>query len=150
MRKSLLAGAVVVLAAVLLLAFQPWKLLTTVEVHEASPLTATAAAGSFSGLAHPTTGRARVGDSGAGQALFIEDLVTDNGPDLQVYLSTVPSDGDAKAFARDGLRLGALKGNKGSQSYPIPAGTDLARYRSVVIWCDRFSVGFGVAPLARV
>jgi Electron transfer DM13 len=25
---------------------------------------------------------------------------------------------------------------------------DLTRFRSVVIWCRRFSIGFGVAPIA--
>jgi len=43
--------------------------------------------------------------------------------------------------------LGGLKGNLGSSNYLIPAGTDLSGFRSAVIWCRRFSVGFGVAPL---
>jgi len=29
----------------------------------------------------------------------------------------------------------------------IPAETDLSRYVSVVIWCDRFNSAFGAAPL---
>jgi hypothetical protein len=43
--------------------------------------------------------------------------------------------------------LGKLKGNKGNQNYTLPADLDLSRYRSAVIWCKRFAVGFGVAPL---
>ena len=46
------------------------------------------------------------------------------------------------------IDLGALKGNRGSQNYAIPAGTDLAAFKSAVIWCRRFAVGFGVAPLS--
>ncbi|MDH3497546.1 MAG: DM13 domain-containing protein, partial [Gemmatimonadota bacterium] len=44
--------------------------------------------------------------------------------------------------------LGGLKGNVGDQNYDIPAGTDLTRYRTVTIWCRRFSVNFGSAPLS--
>ena len=29
----------------------------------------------------------------------------------------------------------------------FPAGTDLSAFKSAVIWCRRFAVGFGVAPL---
>jgi Electron transfer DM13 len=34
-----------------------------------------------------------------------------------------------------------------SQNYAIPAGTDLSAFKSAVIWCRRFAVGFGVASL---
>jgi len=37
---------------------------------------------------------------------------------------------------------------RGSQNYAIPAGTDLLAFKSAVIWCRRFVVGFGVAPLS--
>jgi len=46
-------------------------------------------------------------------------------------------------------RLGALKGNIGGQNYPVPRAADPGRYRTVVIWCERFSVTFGYAPLTR-
>jgi hypothetical protein len=46
------------------------------------------------------------------------------------------------------IDLSALKGNRGSQDYAIPAGTDLAAFKSAVIWCRRFVVGFGVALLS--
>jgi hypothetical protein len=45
------------------------------------------------------------------------------------------------------LLLTHLEGNVGSSNYLIPAGTDLARYASVVIWCDRFNSAFGAAAL---
>jgi hypothetical protein len=47
------------------------------------------------------------------------------------------------------VSLGKLKGNKGDQNYTLPVGLDLNRYTSVSIWCDRFDVSFGAAPLAR-
>ncbi len=38
------------------------------------------------------------------------------------------------------LYLGPLKATNGSFNYEIPAGTDVAIYRSVVVWCRAFSV----------
>jgi hypothetical protein len=64
-----------------------------------------------------------------------------------VYLPPAPARGPGSAFGQAPLELGALKGNKGNQNYELPAGVDLSKYRSVVIWCRRFSVPFGAAPL---
>ena len=47
------------------------------------------------------------------------------------------------------IHLGALKGNIGDQNYELPAGADLNKYQSVTIWCRRFGVNFGTAPLLR-
>jgi hypothetical protein len=33
------------------------------------------------------------------------------------------------------------------QNYEIPRDVDLERFRSAVVWCERFGVGFAVAPL---
>jgi len=46
------------------------------------------------------------------------------------------------------IDLGGLKGNKGDQNFQLPANTDLRKYRAVTIWCARFGVNFGTAPLA--
>src|ERR687891_2422480 len=75
-----------------------------------------------------------------GNILRLEDLMVTNGPDLYVYLSTDKS-------ASDFVNLGRLKANIGSQNYPIPAGTDMAKYDTVLIWCKAFSVLFGSADL---
>ena len=80
------------------------------------------------------------------QKLFI-DLRTSNGPDLFVYLSTTPADGPRDAFDDEFLSPGRLKANQGNQNYAIGAGTRLDRYRSVVIWCRRFTYAFGAAEL---
>ena len=74
--------------------------------------------------------------------LRIEDLDTSNGPDVKVVLSPDPD-----GYADGAISLGTLKGNKGSQNYAIPNDVDVATFRSVVIWCKRFVVDFGVAPL---
>jgi hypothetical protein len=100
--------------------------------------------GSFIGVGdgiHDAQGIAKVipVDSG-GNVLRLEDLVVTNGPDLYVYLSTDKS-------ASDFVNLGRLKANIGNQNYPIPAGTDMTKYDTVLIWCKAFSVLFGSADL---
>jgi len=86
--------------------------------------------------------------AGGGRILRLENLATSNGPDLRVYLSTTPASSDWHGYDRDYVDLGALKGNLGNQNYALPDGVDLSRYRSAVIWCRQFSVGFAVAPLS--
>ena len=114
----------------------------------AEPQIIVEAAGSFIGRSHPTEGSARVlGDGSGVRFLRLEDFRTDNGPDLNVYLSDAPPDAPAGAFDDDFVDLGDLKGNVGSQNYEIPAGLDLDRYSTVAIWCVRFGVVFGAADL---
>jgi hypothetical protein len=164
-----LAFAVVLAAAVavVLVVFQPQKLFIDDKVNEAIPdgvapaiggaagpgAAATQASddrrGAFTSRDHPTSGTAMVISLQDGSRLLrLEDLETDNGPDLRVYLSTATATAPGSAFDDDFVDLGALKGNIGSQNYAIGPSVDLAKFQSVVVWCRRFSVAFGVAPLA--
>jgi hypothetical protein len=129
--------------------FQPQKLLIDQRVDEAPPGTATVAAGRFRSLGHETSGRAAVLEvEGGRRFLRLDELRTSNGPDLFVYLSATPADGPRHAFDDEFLSLGRLKANQGNQNYEIDAGTRLDHYRSVVIWCRRFTYAFGAAELA--
>ncbi|HYG60588.1 MAG TPA: DM13 domain-containing protein [Symbiobacteriaceae bacterium] len=92
---------------------------------------------------HHVKGKASVVSSGGMQYLRFEDFEATNGPDLFVYLV-----GPGMSVG-DGIHLGALKGNIGSQNYEIPAGTDLSMHSQVVIWCRTFNVTFGTADLAN-
>lgn len=104
--------------------------------------------GTFVARDHPTTGTATVYELADGQRLLrLEDLATDNGPDLKVYLSTAGADAPASALDDDVVDLGPLMGNLGNQNYAIPDDVDVSRYASVVIWCKRFAVAFGTSPL---
>ena len=100
--------------------------------------------GSFVGVGdgiHDAQGIAKVIPiEDGGNVVRLEDLVVTNGPDLYVYLSTDKS-------ASDFVSLGKLKANIGNQNYLIPAGTDLSKYDTVLIWCRAFSVLFGSAEL---
>jgi hypothetical protein len=105
----------------------------------------------FVSRSHGTSGIAYyLADADGNLVLRIEDLDTDNGPDLKVYLSTNTPDGDEGDFDEDFVNLGKLKGNIGDQNYEVPPGTDVTRFKSVVIWCDRFDVAFGAAPAPMV
>jgi hypothetical protein len=106
------------------------------------------ASGRFRSLDHETSGRALLVKLADGRVILrFEDLDTLNGPDLRVYLSEVPAGDDAHAYGEDFVDLGQLKGNKGNQNYRVPKDVDVTRFESAVIWCRRFTVGFGVAPL---
>ena len=107
------------------------------------------ARGLFRSLEHHSTGAARLLRVSDGSLyLRFEDLDTSNGPDLVVYLSAREASDDWHGWDQgEYLDLGSLKGNVGDQNYLLPAGTDPTRYRSAVIWCRRFKVGFAVAPL---
>jgi hypothetical protein len=109
----------------------------------------TLTSGGFSSLEHETSGTALVIELEDGSRfLRLEDLETSNGPDLRVILTDQPVSDDWDVWD-DGayVDLGALKGNLGSSNYQIPGDVDLADFETAVIWCRRFSVGFGVAPL---
>jgi hypothetical protein len=102
------------------------------------------ASGEFIAISHgSSSGNAAIVRLPDGERkLTFTDFSVPNGPDLRVYL--VPGDGTE---ASDNHDLGALKGNKGDQQYDIPSDVDTDRYRSVLIWCRAFSVGFSRAPL---
>lgn len=114
------------------------------------PEIVTIASGTFIDRSHPAAGTAIVLNDGSAQRfLRFEDFMTDNGPDLNVYLSTAPPDAPAEAFDDNFIDLGDLKGNVGPQNYEIPEGVDLSLHRTVVIWCVRFGVAFGAADLQQ-
>ncbi|WP_395292639.1 DM13 domain-containing protein [Kitasatospora hibisci] len=110
------------------------------------------ARGGFRSGEHTTTGTARLVRLADGSAVLrLEGLDTSEGPDVRVYLSTLPADRSRRDELGDkALELGKLKGNHGNQNYAVPAGTDLTAFHSTVIWCQRFSVTFGAADLAAV
>lgn len=137
-------------------AFRPERLFINQKVNEQFP-TATAASmaptklatGEFHSGAHETKGTATVLQLGEGKrTLRLTNFATSNGPDVRVYLVAAADAKDNDTVKQAGyIELGQLKGNLGDQNYDIPANVDLAKYRAVTIWCARFAVNFGTAPL---
>ena len=103
------------------------------------------ARGTFEGAdGHAGTGLATVVQQPGGQRLLtFSRFDVDPGVDVDVFL--VPGDG---SDVSDRVELGDLKGNVGDQQYEIPANADLNRYRTVVLWCNPFTVRIAVAELS--
>ncbi len=82
---------------------------------------------------------------------FDESFKAGPGPNYWVYLNTVPV-GEQSAFRADAgrVKLAPLKSFTGSQNYAVPDGTDIARFQTVTIWCETFSVYIGSAALPRL
>lgn len=77
-----------------------------------------------------------------------EDFRATNGPDLYVYLSTHPSPRtSAQLHEGAAFEVARLKGNIGNQNYELPSSLDMSKFKSVAIYCKRFSVLFGTAFL---
>ncbi len=76
------------------------------------------------------------------------DFEVGPGPKYHVYLvpetNITPMTNVERTMFVD---LGRLKAFRGSQNYPVPAGVDLAKYSSVVIWCEQFGVLISPAAL---
>ncbi len=122
------------------------------EEQAAEPATAAPAqvsSGEFHAVAHPGTGDAIVYRLEDGShVLRLENLDIFNGPALYVYaVAADDANDDATVLDAGFLNLGPLKGNQGNQTYELPANFDPARYRSISVWCERFSVNFATAPL---
>ena len=81
--------------------------------------------------------------------LRFEDFRVTNGPDLRVLLAAAANPQSRGELQEGGyVELAPLKGNIGSQNYPIPEGVDpVAEGGSVIIYCRPFQVIFSVAPL---
>lgn len=158
-----LAGAVLLAGA--WWAFRPELLFVDERVDEAFPAAvATSAAGAaaprapsgakvlatgtFTGYAHETEGTATVYEVDGKRVLRLSDFRTSNGPDLKItFVAAADAKDDATVKSAGYLNIAPMKGNVGDQNYELPSDLDLSKYQTVVIWCERFAVNFGAAPL---
>jgi hypothetical protein len=157
MKRKVLVGLVILVVLTgAWYAFRPERLFINQKVNEGFP-TAQASSteakplftGHFHAVAHETKGHASILQLADGRrTLRLTEFETSNGPDVRVYLIAANDATDSETVKNAGyLELGALKGNIGDQNYEIPADVDLTKYRAVTVWCRRFSVNFGTAPL---
>jgi len=109
--------------------------------------------GTFHGKVHNTSGRATIYKEADGKLLLrLTNFKTSNGPDVHVVLIAAKDADDDANFLKNStekIKLGALKGNEGDQNYDIPKGTDLQKFQTVSIYCERFNANFGAAPLEK-
>ena len=136
-------------------AFRPERLVVNQRVDEAMPGARGGSSaqplesGTFYSILHPTAGTATIYQIGDGiRVLRLTSFRTSNGPDVHVYMVAADDAKDAATVQQAGfVDLGVIKGNIGDQNYMLGSDLDLAKYRSVSIWCKRFSVNFGAAAL---
>lgn len=155
-RRAIFAGVGLVAAVAVWGVFRPELLFVNARVNESLPTSAGGGAvgkplamGMFHGVAHETKGTASIYRLENGRrVLRLTDFETSNGPDVRVLL-VAASDAKDNDTVKNGrpVELAPLKGNIGDQNYDLPEGVDLKDYKSVVVWCNRFGVNFGAAPL---
>jgi Electron transfer DM13 len=99
------------------------------------------ASGNFISNSHPTSGTVKVIQDAAGKKhLVFENFRSDNGPDLDVWLSTNTSGSPYQS-------LGDLKAVSGTFSYELDNSINYTANNTLLIWCVDFSVLFGHAVL---
>lgn len=73
------------------------------------------------------------------------------GPNYWVYLNMVPVGEEADFNADAGrVRIAQLKSFSGGQNYALPPDVDIAKFHTVTIWCESFSVYIGSAVLPKL
>jgi len=154
-KRKVVVGVLVIVLFAAWFAFRPEGLFIDRPVEEGMP-TAKAgaslepvASGVFHGVAHPTNGTATIYQTGdRNRVLRFTNFRTTNGPNVHVYMVAADDATDNASVRRAGfIDLGPIKGNVGDQNYAFGADVDLSKYRAVSVWCQRFSLNFGTAPL---
>ena len=91
----------------------------------------------FESDAHTTSGNLLIYGNGTNIAYVFKNFKTDDGPNLEVWLSNSTSNPITSGYTN----LGALKGIEGNFYYITPSSTSSFSY--LLIWCTDFSVLFG-------
>ncbi len=111
------------------------------NTNELLPTGTVISAGNFLSNSHTTTGSAKIIVDAIGKKfLVIENLKTDNGPDLRIWLSP---NNNGNPYQEVGL----LKAVTGNFSYELSSAINYTTNNRVLIWCEDFSVLFGHAVL---
>jgi hypothetical protein len=98
--------------------------------------------GGLHGIGHHAKGTVALYDVGGTTRLRFEGVAIEGTPTPSVHLVQ-----EGRRSPKGGIRLGGLKGEKGSFSYEAPAGFDPSEGWSVLVWCDRYAVPIAAADL---
>jgi hypothetical protein len=99
---------------------------------------------------HPTSGTAKLIKLTDGTFIVrLENLQTVGGPDVHVWASEGTNlTNSATVGANTYVDLGKIKSTNGNQNYDLKLSADkIGKIKSVIIWCQSFSVAFGGAAL---
>ncbi len=80
--------------------------------------------------------------------IVLKDFATKKAPDLKLFLSPrTVSELNNQNAVKGSILVAKLKSSKGDQSYALPKGVDLSKYKTVIIHCERYSKLWGAAAL---
>jgi len=77
------------------------------------------------------------------------DFRTRNAPDLKIFLSPLAAkETNGRNATTGSVLIAPLTSNAGEQVYEIPAGVNLADFKSILIHCEQYSKLWSAADLA--
>jgi Electron transfer DM13 len=108
--------------------------------------------GEFRSLAAPTQGKVSWAKVGEKYVLSITGLKTEAAPDLKVWLyqGDVLKDSTKLKVPGKYIAIGTLKKFSGDSKFTVSAralGKNMAKFNTVVLWCDQVSTAFASAAL---
>ena len=130
--------------------FRPERLVINRRANDAFPAindsqTQILESGTFHSGTHPIEGTVtiyRIEDGS--RVLRFTNFKTSNGPNVHIYMVAAEDARDNASVERAAfVDPGLIKGNIGDQNYSLGSDLDLAKYRTVSVWCKRFSKNFG-------
>lgn len=84
------------------------------------------------------------------RVLRLEDFFVSINSDLEIWLSEHPRPKTTpEAASADHRQVSFLKATAGAMNYELAPEVDLARYQSIVIWCELTSNAYAAATLQR-
>ena len=73
---------------------------------------------------------------------------TKKAPDLKIFLSPLPlSEVGDKNATNGSVLISPLDSHQGAQRYALPEGTDLSKFKTIMIHCEKYSKLWGGASL---
>ncbi|MEM9481124.1 MAG: DM13 domain-containing protein [Verrucomicrobiota bacterium] len=109
----------------------------------ASPVVAaetSVASGSWSKKEYSVNGSWKIVEEDGVKKLKLVGFKTRSAPDLKIFFSPKSlSELNGKNATSGSYKLVKLKSAKGDQTYTIPAGVDLDKYKSIVVHCEQYS-----------
>lgn len=90
--------------------------------------------GQLEGIGHTAQGRVHLRTSGVASYLVFDDVDIEGSVGPSVHL--LPE--GRREPGGGGVRLGALKAERGTFTYRLPSTVDLTRRWSVLVWCDPY------------
>ncbi|MEM0897683.1 MAG: DM13 domain-containing protein [Verrucomicrobiota bacterium] len=115
----------------------------TAALFSASPIVAaekTTNSGSWSKKEYSVNGSWKIVEEDGVKKLKLVGFKTRSAPDLKIFFSPKSlSELNGKNATSGAYKLVKLKSAKGDQTYTIPSGVDLGKYKTLIVHCEQYS-----------